>query len=122
MKVLSLRSITMTLKAMNALENNDLKLKYYTIIAKLRSAIAKNKTAFPQLTTISAYLDATVAEKDGEEDYGQKLDELCSYLNELGSISYVVRHLHHNFCADVEAAKNNSVFFNQNKEYISMPK
>lgn len=107
---------------MSTTENNDFKLKYDVIVAKLRSAIARNKAAFPQLTLISAYLDATLTETDGEGDYLQKLEGLCSYLQELGSISYVVRHLHHNLCADVEAARNNSVFFNQSKDYITIPK
>lgn len=106
----------------SALENNEFETKYNIIVAKLRTAIARHKAAFPQLTTISAYLDATMAEADGEEDYLKKLEGLCSYLQELGSISYVVRHLHHNLCSDVEAAKNNSVFFNQSKDYISVPK
>ncbi|WP_162055823.1 hypothetical protein [Pontibacter pamirensis] len=107
---------------MCALENKDLKLKYDIIVAKLRAAIARNKNAFPQLTLISTYLDATLADAEGEEDYLQKLEGLCSYLNEMGAISYIVRHLHHNLCADVESAKNNSVFFNQSKDYITMPK
>ena len=107
---------------MPARENEDLKAKYDIIVAKLRSAIARNKAAFPQLALIGAYLDATLTEAGGEEDYLQKLEGLCAYLRELGSISYVVRHLHHNLCADVEAAKSNSVFFNQSRDYISLPK
>lgn len=103
---------------MRTQENKDLKQKYGTIVSKLRSAIARNKAAFPQLTLISSYLDATLAQTDGEEDYLQKLEGLCAYFRELSDISYVVRHL----CADVESAKNNSVFFNQSKEYISLPK
>lgn len=103
-------------------ENKELKQKYDIIVSKLRSTIARNKAAFPQLTLISSYLDATLAQTDGEEDYLQKLEGLCAYLRELSDISYVVRHLHYNLCADVESAKNNSVFFNQRKEYISLPK
>jgi hypothetical protein len=43
-------------------------MKYNIIVSKLRSAIAKNKAAFPQLTLIGTYLDTTLAEANGEED------------------------------------------------------
>ncbi|WP_162056129.1 hypothetical protein [Pontibacter pamirensis] len=107
---------------MSALEYKDLKPKYDIIVSKLRAAIARNKAAFPQLSLISTYLGTTLAEADEEEDYLQRLEGLCAYLHELSSTSYVIRHLHHNLCSDVESAKNNSAFFNQSKDYISLPK
>lgn len=107
---------------MITLENENLKQKYGIIVAKLRATIARHKDTFPQLNLVTVYLDRTQAEADAEEGHLQKLEALCSYLEKLGSTCYVTRHLHHNLCADVEAAKNNSAFFNQRKNYISIPK
>ncbi|GHA81327.1 hypothetical protein [Pontibacter akesuensis] len=107
---------------MTALEDEQLKIKYGIIIAKLRAAVAKNKARFPQLNLISVYLDRTGAEADAAGGHLQRLEDLCAYLARLGSSCYVTRHLHHNLCADVEAARSNSVFFNTRKNYISLPK
>jgi hypothetical protein len=110
----------MALKDMSAPENEDLKLKYGIIVAKLRAAIVKNKAAFPELTLLGVYLDKR-APQAGEQDYLGKLEGLCAYLQGLSSSSYIIRHLHHHLCADVEAAKSNSAFFNQSKDYIEVP-
>lgn len=113
--------MAITRKDMSAPENEDLKLKYDIIVAKLRAAIVKNKAAFPELSLLGVYLDKRAPQAE-EQDYLRKLEGLCAYLQRLSSASYVIRHLHHNLCADVESAKNNSAFFNQRKDYIEVPK
>lgn len=112
----------MALKAVYTSDNRDVKAKCNTIIAKLQATVAKYKDAFPQLSAIEELLDVTLPETDNDENYLQRLEELCSYLYQLSVSSYVIRHLHHNLCADVEAARNGTFLFNQDDYYLMLPR
>ncbi|GHA67870.1 hypothetical protein [Pontibacter akesuensis] len=112
----------MTLKAMYIRPDSDgVKAQYETIIAKLQATVAKYKEAFPQLKAIGKLLRMTLPEANSDEDYVQRLQELCSYLNELSTSSYIIRHLHHNLCEDVESVKNNTFLSSQEETYLILP-
>ncbi|WP_181885249.1 hypothetical protein [Pontibacter diazotrophicus] len=81
-----------------------------------------HKASFPELVTIERFLDAPLPEAGSDEVYLERLDEFCSYLHQQSVSSYLIRHLHHNLCADVDALKNNSFTFIQEEYYIILPK
>ncbi|GAB3535848.1 hypothetical protein GCM10027443_25350 [Pontibacter brevis] len=112
----------MALKAVYTSDNRDVKAKYNTIIAKLQATVAKHKAAFPQLPAIKELLDVTLPETDKDENYLQRLQELCSYLYELSVGSYVIRHLHYNLTLDVEAVKHRNALISQEEHYLLIPK
>ena len=109
-------------KVLHMPDSRGTKERFNIIVGKLYATIAMHKASFPQLATIEKFLDVTISEAGSDEEYLQRLDELCTYLYEQGISSYVVRHLHHNLCADVDAVKNNSFAFYQEAYYIILPK
>lgn len=112
----------MALKATYTSEIEDVRVRYHTIIAKLQATVARHKAVFPQLAAVERFLDVTLPETDKDEDYLQRLHELCPFLHELSVSSYVIRHLHHNLCADVEAVEKRSALLSQGETYLILPK
>ncbi|WP_460922952.1 hypothetical protein [Pontibacter brevis] len=111
----------MTLNAVHTPDNLGIKSKYHLIIRRLQSTLAKHISTFPQLSALEIYLDIALPEAERDEDYLQRLDGLCSHLHELSTSSYVIRHLHYNLCADVEAVRNSAFLFNQEEHYLTLP-
>ncbi|RDV11951.1 hypothetical protein DXT99_23295 [Pontibacter diazotrophicus] len=103
-------------------DSGGTKEKFNIIVGKLYATIAMHKAYFPELVTIERFLDVNMPVSGSDKDYLERLDELCSYLHELSVSSYLIRHLHHNLCADVDALKNNSFTFIQEEYYIVLPK
>ena len=111
----------MALKAIYTSDSEEVRARHNMIIAKLQATVAKHKATFPQLEAVERLLDVTLPETDNDEDYLQRLHELCSCLYELSVSSYVIRHLHHNLCADVEAVKERRPLLSQEETYFIMP-
>ncbi|MFD3003606.1 hypothetical protein ACFS7Z_24835 [Pontibacter toksunensis] len=109
-------------KVLHMPDSGGTKEIFNIIIGKLHATVAMHKATFPQLATIEKFLDVTLPEAGSDEVYLEKLDEICSSLHELSVSSYIIRHLHHNVCADVDAVKNNSFTFYQEEYYIILPK
>lgn len=111
----------MTLNAINTPDDLGIKSKYYLIIRSLQSTVARHVSAFPQLSAIDMFLDIALPEAERDEDYLQRLDALCSHLHQLSTGSYVIRHLHCNLCADVEAVRNSTFRFPHREHYLTLP-
>ncbi|WP_187033811.1 hypothetical protein [Pontibacter deserti] len=68
-------------------------------------------------------MDIEFPEADRDEDFVNRLDEICSFLNKLSTKSYIIRHLHHNLCKDVELVKNKTFhFMDEHDEYFIFPR
>ena len=111
----------MTLNAIHTPDNLGIKSKYYLIIRSFQATVAKHLSAFPQLSAIDMLLDIALPEAERDEDYLQRLDALCSHLHQLSTGSYIIRHLHYNLCADVEAVRNSTFLFPQSEHYLTLP-
>ena len=109
-------------KVLHMSERGGTKDRFNIILGKLHATVNKHKAAFPQLATIERFLDVNLPEAGSDEGYLERLDEFCSYLHQQSVSSYVIRHLHHNLCEDVDAVKNNSFTFSQEEYYIMLPK
>lgn len=114
----------MTPQAISASYNErEINQQYLIILAKLQGTVAKHKVAFPQLLIVEEFLNVDLPEANRDRDYVNRLEEICSFLNELSSDSYIFRHLHHYFCVDVELVKNKTFYlFNQQDSYLVLPK
>lgn len=114
----------MTPQATSASYNErEIKQQYLIILAKLQGTVAEHKAAFPQLLVIEEFLNADFPEANRDGNYVNRLEKICSFLNELSSGSYIFRHLHHYFCVDVELVKNKTFYlFNQQDSYLVLPK
>lgn len=108
-------------KEVHASDKDGIKAKYDAIVAKLQATAASHKAAFPQLAAIEAFLGISLPEPGKEEDYLQRLQELCAYLYELSVSSYVIRHLHYNLTLDVEAVRHRNELVSQDEHYIILP-
>jgi len=111
----------MTLNVIHTPDDLGIKSKYYLIIRSLQSTVAKHLFAFPQLSAIDMFLDIALPETERDEGYLQRLDALCSHLHHLSAGSYVIRHLHYNLCAEVEAVRNSTFRFPQREHYLTLP-
>ena len=105
----------------HAAANDGIKAKYDAILSKLQATVARHKAAFPQLAAIEAFLGISLPEPGKDEDYLQRLQELCAYLYELSMSSYVIRHLHYNLTLDVEAVRHRNELASQDDHYIIIP-
>lgn len=112
----------MALKKGHASANDGIKANYDAIIAKLQATVAMHCAAFPQLSAIEELLGISLPETDKDEDYLQRLQELCSYLYELSVSSYVIRHLHYNLALDVEAVRHRNPLVSQDEHYLIIPR
>ena len=112
----------MALNVVYSFSNEGVKSTYNAILSKLQATVTRHQAAFPQLSAIDKLLDISMPEADNDEDYLRRLEELCSYLYELSISSYVLRHLHYNLCADVEAARNKTFLMNQEETYLILPR
>jgi len=114
----------MTPQATSASYNErEIKQQYLIILAKLQGTVAEHKVAFPQLIVVEEFLNVELPEANRDRDSINRLEETCSFLNELSSGSYIFRHLHHYFCVDVELVKNKTLYlFNQQDSYLVLPK
>lgn len=101
-------------------ESEGVKKQCDIIIEKLKATISKHGDAFPQLKEIGRLLNVSMPDTDSEQHHLQRLEELCSFLQQLSVSSYVVRHLHHNLCADVDATKNNKPI-SEGGSYLVLP-
>ena len=109
-------------KVLHMSERGGTKEIFNIILEKLYGTVTKHKAAFPQLATIEKFPDVSLPEAGSDEDYLERLHQLCSYLHQQSVSSYVIRHLHRNLCEDVDAVKNNSFTFSQEEYYITLPK
>lgn len=101
-------------------ESQGVKKQCIIIVDKLKATISQHGDAFPQLKEIDRLLNISMPDTDSEQDHLQRLEELCSLLQQLSVSSYVVRHLHHNLCADVEATKNYKPI-SEGSSYLILP-
>ncbi|GHA67900.1 hypothetical protein [Pontibacter akesuensis] len=108
------------LKVMYTPESEGVKQQCSIILAKLQATISKHRDAFPQLQAIGKLLAMPMPDTDNDEHYLQRLEELCLLLQQLSVSSYIVRHLHHNLCADVEAVKSGE-FISKGDSYLILP-
>lgn len=108
------------LKVMYAPENEGVKKQCSIIVAKLQATISRYADAFPQLQSIGKLLDLSMPDTDKEEHHLKRLEELCQILQQQSVSSYIIRHLHHNFRADVEAVKKRK-FISEGDSYLVLP-
>ena len=102
---------------------SEIQQQYRMILTKLQGTVTKHKAAFPRLLVIEEFLDVNFPETNRDEDYVNRLEEICSFLNELSSGSYVIRFLHHYLCADIALVKNRTFnLFNPQECYLILPK
>ncbi|MER2999008.1 hypothetical protein [Pontibacter populi] len=113
----------MTSQTANASNNeSEIQQQYNKILVKLRSTVANHRADFPQLSTVEKFLDVEFPEANRDEDFVNRLDEICSFLNKLSSGSYIIRHLHHYLCGDVELVKNKTFhLLNEHDDYLIFP-
>lgn len=112
----------MALRAIRTPDNEGVRTKYNTVIARLQATVAKYKDIFPQLKAVEKFLDVTLPEANSDEAYVKRLEELCAYLYELSVNSYVIRHLHHDLCEDVEAVKAGTFPLGEQEHYLDLPR
>ena len=111
-----------TQNASTSYNDSEIEQQYLIILAKLHATVAKYKANFPQLSLIEKFLEVEFPEANREEDFINRLDEICSFLNKLSSSSYIIRHLHHYLCGDVELVKNKTFYLlNEQDGYLISP-
>lgn len=112
----------MTTQALKLPIGETVKSRYCTIIAKLHATIALHEHTFPQLLEVEDFINSPFPKALKNQDYMQRLEELCAFLYKLGVASYVIRHLHNNVCQDVEAVISKTFLINPDKTYITIPR
>ncbi|WP_026461325.1 hypothetical protein [Adhaeribacter aquaticus] len=79
---------------------------YNLILLKLDRTFQKFKEKFPELVDLEFKINTILLDSSQINPFYYRLQNICHLLHIEAQHSYVIRHIHHNLCKDVENLAN----------------
>lgn len=99
-------------------ENRTFRYKY--MLSKLYATLDKYEESFSELRSLKEDVKRILSGRVSAVGPLQKIQEVELLLERNSSISYVIRHIHHNFCTEAVLFKSDA-YLNDSPFYIQIP-